>query len=76
FSHSSVRALKNHERNVDDTQIKALARRGGVVGINSIGAFLTDDNTSGVSAIVRHIDHIAQLVGPEHVGLGLDTVFY
>lgn len=76
FSHSSVRALKNHERNVDDTQIKAVARRGGVVGINSIGAFLTDDNTSGVSAIVRHIDYIAQLVGPEHVGLGLDTVFY
>ncbi len=76
FSHSSVRALKNHERNVDDTQIKAVARRGGVIGINSIGAFLTDDNTSGVSAIVRHIDYIAQLVGAEHVGLGLDTVFY
>jgi membrane dipeptidase len=76
FSHSSVRALKNHERNVTDEQIKALAARDGVVGINSIGAFLTDDNSSSVTALIRHIDHIAQLVGPRHVGLGLDTVFY
>lgn len=75
-SHSSARALKNHERNVTDEQIRALAARGGVVGINSIGAFLTDDNSSGVGAVLRHIDHIAQLVGPQHVGLGLDTVFY
>lgn len=75
-SHSSARAIKNHERNVTDEQIRALAARGGVVGINSIGAFLTDDNSSGVGAVMRHIDHIAQLVGPQHVGLGLDTVFY
>ncbi|WP_028030898.1 dipeptidase [Gemmobacter nectariphilus] len=75
-SHSSARAVKNHERNVTDEQIRALAAKGGVVGINSIGAFLTDDNSSGVGAVMRHIDHIAQLVGPQHVGLGLDTVFY
>lgn len=75
-SHSSARAIKNHERNLTDEQIKALAARGGVVGINSIGAFLTDDNSSGVGALMRHIDHIAQLVGPQHVGLGLDVVFY
>lgn len=76
FSHSSVRALKNHERNVNDEQIRALAARGGVVGINSIGAFLTEDNSSSVDALVQHIDHVAQLVGPQHVGLGLDVVFY
>lgn len=75
-SHSSARAIKNHERNVTDEQIRAIAAKGGVVGINSIGAFLTDDNSSGVGAVMRHIDHIAQLVGPQHVGLGLDTVFY
>lgn len=76
FSHSSVRALKDHERNVNDEQIRKLAARGGVVGINSIGAFLTEDNGSGVAALVEHIDYIAQLVGPRHVGLGLDVVFY
>lgn len=75
-SHSSARTIKNHERNLNDEQIKALAAKGGVMGINSIGAFVADDNSSGVGALVRHIDHVAQLVGPEHVGLGLDVVFY
>lgn len=76
FSHSSARAIKAHERNVTDEQIRALAQRGGVVGINSIGAFIAEDNSSGVEGVVRHIDHVAQLVGPQHVGLGLDVVFY
>ena len=76
ISHSSMRALKDHERNVTDEQVKALAERGGVVGINSIGAFLTPDNSSGLEPLVRHIDHAVQLVGPAHVGLGLDVVFY
>jgi len=75
-SHSCVRALKDHERNVTDEQIRALAARGGVLGINSIGAFLTQDNHSGVNALVRHIDYVVQLVGPQYVGLGLDVVFY
>lgn len=76
ISHSSARALKDHERNVTDEQIRALAARDGVVGVNSIGAFLSADNSSGVEAVVRHIDHVAQLVGPRHVGFGLDVVFY
>lgn len=75
-SHSSVRALKNHERNLTDEQIRALAARGGVMGINSIGAFLTDDDSASVGALMRHIDYVAQMVGPQHVGLGLDVVFY
>ena len=37
---------------------------------------MASDNSSGVPALVRHIDHIAQRVGAEHVGLGLDVVFY
>jgi len=76
FSHSSVRAIKDHERNITDEQIRALAARDGVVGINSIGAFVSADNHSDVPALVEHIDHIVQLVGPRHVGLGLDVVFY
>ncbi len=76
FSHSSVRAVKDHERNVTDAQIDACAERGGVVGINGIGAFLSPDNSADVPALVRHIDYIAQRVGAAHVGLGLDVVFY
>lgn len=75
-SHSNARAIKQHERNITDEQIRALASRDGVIGVNSIGAFVAEDNSSGVAGLVRHIDHIAQLVGPQHVGLGLDVVFY
>ena len=76
FSHSSARAVKDHERNINDAQIDACAARGGVIGINGIGAFLAADNSADVPALVRHIDHIAQRVGAAHVGLGLDVVFY
>ena len=76
FSHSSVRAIKDHERNITDAQIDACAARGGVIGINGIGAFLSADHSADVSAVVRHIDYIAQRVGAAHVGLGLDVVFY
>ena len=76
FSHSSVRAVKYHERNITDEQIDACAARGGVIGINGIGAFLSPGNSADVPALLRHIDHIAQRVGAQHVGLGLDVVFY
>jgi len=76
FSHSNARALKNHERNVTDEQIRALAAKGGVLGVNSIGAFVNEDHSSGVPGLIRHIDHIVQMAGPSHVGLGLDVVFY
>ena len=46
----------------------------GVVNINGIGFFL-GDNDNSTETIVRHIDHVASLVGPQHVGLGLDFVF-
>jgi membrane dipeptidase len=74
FSHSNPRALWDHERNVPDDLMHACARTGGVVNINGIGIFLGNDDNS-TQTIVRHIDYAAQLIGPEHVGLGLDYVF-
>ena len=57
-------------------QIRAVGERGGMIGVNSIGAFVSADGRSGPDLIANHIDHIVQLIGPEHVGLGLDVVFY
>lgn len=74
FSHSNPRALWDHERNIPDDLIEACAKSGGVINVNGIGLFL-GDNDNSTEAIVRHIDYVASLVGPEHVGLGLDFVF-
>jgi membrane dipeptidase len=74
FSHSVPAGVKKHPRNIDDEQIRACARTGGVIGINGVGIFL-GSNDSSSEAVVRAIDYAVQLVGPEHVGLGLDFVF-
>jgi membrane dipeptidase len=74
FSHSNPSAVHAHPRNIPDDLIRACAATGGVVGINGIGSFLgQNDNTSETFA--RHVDHVAQLVGAQHVALGLDYVF-
>ena len=72
FSHSNPRALYDHPRNIRDDQIKACAQTGGVIGINGVGAFIGEPKEVFVDTVVRHIDYVAGLVGPQHVALGLD----
>jgi membrane dipeptidase len=74
LSHSVPAGVKQHPRNVDDEQILACSQTGGVIGINGVGIFL-GDNDASTESVVRAIDYAVQLVGPEHVGLGLDFVF-
>lgn len=70
-SHSNSRAVCQHPRNMTDEMIKALAERGGVMGMNFAPDFVHKTKPS-VETLVDHIDHIVDLVGPEHVGLGSD----
>ncbi|MEM8917182.1 MAG: membrane dipeptidase [Pseudomonadota bacterium] len=74
FSHANARALTDHPRNISDDQIRACAASGGVIGVNGVALFLGDE-TASVSAVLDHIDHIAGLVGVDHVGIGLDFEF-
>jgi len=74
FSHSNSRELWDHERNIRDDQVKACAATGGVVGIVGIGIFLGDNDIS-TPTLADHIDHYVNLVGPQHVGIGLDYAF-
>jgi len=72
-SHSNCRILTRTMRNLSDEQITAIARHGGVIGINSISMFVAErDEDANVDHMVRHIDHVVNLVGIEHVGIGLD----
>ena len=74
FSHSNPRRLREHGRNIADDQIEACAALGGVIGINGVGDFLGEDDAS-TETFLTHIDHVAGLVGPAHVGLGIDLVY-
>ncbi len=74
FSHSNPRALHDHPRNIPDELMQACAETGGVVSINGIGDFLGDKDNS-TETLLNHIDYTAKLIGPEHVGLGLDYVY-
>ncbi|HHW99120.1 MAG TPA: membrane dipeptidase [Firmicutes bacterium] len=71
-SHSNARAVCNHRRNLTDEQIKALAKNGGVMGMNFAAGFVKADGQPTLDDLLDHIDHIVQLVGPHHVGLGSD----
>jgi len=70
-SHSSCRALCDHPRNLTDEQIRAMADRGGVIGVNFAPNFIHPVKAT-VERVVDHIDHIVELVGVDHVGLGSD----
>lgn len=72
-SHSSARALCNHPRNLTDSQLKALAACNGVVQICLYKGFINEDpEKASLSDAIRHIDHIVNLVGIDHVGIGSD----
>lgn len=72
-SHSNCRALSGMMRNLTDEQIKALASKGGVIGINAANILTADDDKdANIEYLVNHVDHIAKLVGVEHVGFGFD----
>lgn len=71
FSHANPRALCDDKRNVTDEQIRACIATGGIVCVNGVGRFL-GDHAARTPAILRHIDHLVQTYGPEHVGLGID----
>lgn len=74
FSHSNPRAIHDHPRNVPDELLQRCAYTGGVVCINGIGIFL-GDNDNSTECYFRHMDHVVQLLGAKHVGVGLDYVF-
>ena len=74
FSHSNPAALVEHGRNVTDEQIRACAATGGVVCVSSVSAFL-GEAAPAAAHVARHAAYVADLVGVEHAGIGLDVGF-
>lgn len=73
ITHSNCRALVDHPRLKTDEAIRALAAKGGVMGITGVRMFVRATEPTTVEHIVDHIDHVAALVGIEHVGIGSDA---
>lgn len=72
-SHSSARALCDHPRNLTDDQLKALAAQGGVAQICLYKGFINPEaEKASLSDAVRHIQHIVEIAGIDHVGIGSD----
>lgn len=74
-SHSNCRTLVHSPRNLTDEQIKAIAEKGGVIGMNAYAAFVAEDyrtRRAGVEDLLDHLDHVVELVGVEHAGIGFD----
>ncbi len=72
-SHSSARALCDHPRNLTDDQMRALARKGGVAQVTLYHGFLRPDpQPASILDAVRHLNHMVDVMGIEHVGIGTD----
>ncbi|MBR5841639.1 MAG: membrane dipeptidase [Bacteroidaceae bacterium] len=71
-SHSSARALCDHPRNLTDDQLRALAASGGVVQTCLYDGFLRKEGGATVDDAVRHIVHMVDIAGIDHVGIGTD----
>ncbi|TXS94316.1 peptidase M19 [Parahaliea maris] len=71
ISHTGCRALSDLPRNKTDTELRALAERGGVAGIYFM-PFLKADSFPDAQDVIRHIGHAINICGEDHVGIGTD----
>ena len=72
ISHSAARDLFDHPRNTHDSTIRAVADKGGVVGVY-IMPFLRADSKPTGADLIAHIEHVANVAGADHVGIGSDN---
>ena len=71
-SHSGARALCDNDRNITDDQLRALAKNGGVIQTVAYGGFLRKDGNATIDDFVRHLHHMVEVAGIDHVGIGTD----
>jgi membrane dipeptidase len=72
WSHASARGVHEHARNVPDQVLRRLPDNGGVVMVTFVPQFLTSNAEATIADVADHIEHIADLAGIDHVGIGSD----
>ncbi|MBC8087109.1 MAG: membrane dipeptidase [Phycisphaerae bacterium] len=77
ITHSNCRVLANgHPRDKSDEAILAVKKSGGVMGITGVRMFVSDKEPTTIETALDHFDHVAKLIGPEHLGVGSDIDLY
>ncbi len=71
-SHSNAAAVHPNQRNLPDDLIRAIASSGGTIGMNGWPSFVSADSRPTLDQYIDHMSYIADLVGCEHVALGVD----
>jgi membrane dipeptidase len=72
ITHAGCRAIYEHPRNKSDEVLRALADRGGVIGIYQINPYLGPKERNTLDDYLRHVDYAVKVAGIEHVGIGSD----
>ncbi|HET7579706.1 MAG TPA: dipeptidase [Bacillales bacterium] len=71
-SHSNAKSLCNHQRNLNDQQIRALLEKDGIMGMVFKSDFLASGGEASIDDVLRHIEHICELGGEKQIGFGSD----
>ena len=72
-THSNARNVCSHDRNLTNQQIKAIASKGGLIGLNSCGDFIDKERKNQTAYnLAKHARYMADMVGVEHVACGFD----
>jgi membrane dipeptidase len=72
FTHANPKSLCDHPRNKTDDAIKALVKKGGVIGATVFPAFLPAGNNSTIKDFVDVVDYLVKMVGIDHLAIGTD----
>jgi membrane dipeptidase len=77
YTHSNARALNpGHPRCKTDEAIRRMAETGGVMGITGVRNFVTKEEPTTIDHYLDHFDHVRDLIGVEHLGIGSDIDLY
>lgn len=76
ITHAGCRAVHMHPRNKEDREMKALADRGGVMGIYMLPYLTPSPKQPMLDDVMQHLEHALKICGEDHVGLGSDVPFF
>jgi membrane dipeptidase len=76
ITHAGCRAVYMHPRNKEDRELKALAEKGGVVGIYMLPYLTEPPKQPMLDDFMQHLEHALKVCGEDHVGIGSDVPFF